>query len=249
LLSFVQDYTPLQDAIGQRLMMNGPADLELLEAGASLAASLAGGIFWGPHEGKLGAPWTWLTLPCITMTVSSFRKASLAQLSGISMGMTSIDHVLRSFKILFFSAVLWPLGCSAGSVMQLVTFQSANFCRSGGYSLTLCLALSLALVGCGKISMTFDSSWHSEHQWNATDYFDDPQLLALCEAIEADDSEAARGLIDAGVDINTTGEFGMTPLLWALPGNTNKCFSLLLDEGANPDVRISKRVGIGEPKY
>ena len=103
-----------------------------------------------------------------------------------------------------------------------------------------------ATAGCEPISLV-GGSWHTKHRWNAEDFFDDPQLLELCAAIEADDADTARQLIDAGIDVNTIGNSGVTPLLWAFPGNINRCFSLLLDKGADPNVRITKRIGVGNP--
>jgi len=46
ILSFVQDYTPLQDAIGHRFEMDGPLDLEVTLLSIALAAELASGVGW-----------------------------------------------------------------------------------------------------------------------------------------------------------------------------------------------------------
>src|SRR5690606_15670394 len=57
LLSFVQDSTPLQDAIGKRIEMDGPLDLKLGILGSVLATQLASGASWLTASvtlGKLG---------------------------------------------------------------------------------------------------------------------------------------------------------------------------------------------------
>jgi hypothetical protein len=47
ILSLVQDMTPLQDAIGHRIKMDGPLDLEIQAMLLTLAPLLASGISWG----------------------------------------------------------------------------------------------------------------------------------------------------------------------------------------------------------
>lgn len=87
--------------------------------------------------------------------------------------------------------------------------------------------------------------WHHRHGWKAEDYFDDPQVIELCGAIERDDLVEMKRLIKAGADVKAVGKDGMTPLLWAYPDNRFERFELLLEHGANPNVFFESNFGIG----
>lgn len=81
---------------------------------------------------------------------------------------------------------------------------------------------------------------------DAAGYFDDPQVVALCYAIDADDVAEIDRLIDSGADVKAVGRFGMTPLLrafpelWRLedPPGRLAVFTRLLERGANPNVLV-----------
>jgi hypothetical protein len=75
--------------------------------------------------------------------------------------------------------------------------------------------------------------------WKAEDFFDDPQVIALCEAIEAENLEEMERLINAGADVNAKGKGNMTPLLWAFPDNKPERFEKLLEHGADPNVVVT----------
>ena len=94
------------------------------------------------------------------------------------------------------------------------------------------LAFLAAIIGCGE------RTFHEKAGWKAEDYFDDPQVIALCKAIEANDLEEMKQLIDAGADVNAKGKGNMTPLLWALPDNQLERFKMLLEHGADSNVII-----------
>ncbi|QDU58317.1 ankyrin repeat domain-containing protein [Aeoliella mucimassa] len=94
------------------------------------------------------------------------------------------------------------------------------------------VALLVLVAGCGN------STWHQKFDWNAEDYFDDPQVIALCKAIEANDLEEMEQLIQAGADVTATGKDNMTPLLWAFPDNKLERFKKLLEHGADPNVIV-----------
>lgn len=89
-----------------------------------------------------------------------------------------------------------------------------------------------------------NAPWHEQHGWKATDYFEDPQVIALCDAIAADDISRMKDLIAAGADVNARGKGNMTPLLWAFVDNKPERFRLLLQAGADPNVYIESDFGI-----
>lgn len=108
-------------------------------------------------------------------------------------------------------------------------------------SLLVCFAAIgiLAFVaGCGELSRIVGSTWHAKCGWKAGDYFDDPQVIALCEAIEANDLAEIDRLVAAGADVNADGKGKMTPLLWAFPDSKLGRFERLLEHGADPNVVI-----------
>jgi len=88
-----------------------------------------------------------------------------------------------------------------------------------------------------------DSRWHAQVGWKAEDYFQDPQLIALCRAVEANDVNEMERLIAAGADANAVGKDGMTPLLWAFPDRKLERFECLLKRGANPNLFITANFG------
>jgi uncharacterized protein len=96
----------------------------------------------------------------------------------------------------------------------------------------------LVIAGCAKMPASIGTTWHEKCGWKAEDYFDDPQVIALCHAIQANDLKEMDRLIAAGVDVNAKGKGNMTPLLWAYPDNKLERFSLLLKHGADPDIKI-----------
>lgn len=90
-----------------------------------------------------------------------------------------------------------------------------------------------AIIGCGE------RSFHQKVGWNAEDYFDDPQVIALCEAIEENDLDEIERLVANGADVNAKGRCNMTPLLWALPDEKIERFTKLLELGADPNVLLT----------
>jgi ankyrin repeat protein len=92
----------------------------------------------------------------------------------------------------------------------------------------------ILLLGCGRSPL--DRSWHARCDWNAEEYFDDPLVIALCKAIEENDTAEIDRLVAAGADVNALGKGNMTPLLWAYPDNKLERFKRLLEHGADPNV-------------
>jgi len=93
------------------------------------------------------------------------------------------------------------------------------------------------------VAFTTGGSWHELHGWKAADFFTDPQVVALCDAIAANDVARMKELIAAGADVNARGKGNMTPLLWAFVDNKPERFRLLLEAGANPNVYIESDFG------
>jgi ankyrin repeat protein len=65
----------------------------------------------------------------------------------------------------------------------------------------------------------------------------DKRTTALTEAALRSNYAAMRQLIAAGADLNEFDEFRMTPLLWAIMGGDIDAVRLLLENGADPNVR------------
>ena len=102
----------------------------------------------------------------------------------------------------------------------------------------IAVALCLPAVGCGVMAMLPGATVHQRCGWKAEDYFTDPQVIALCRAIEANDLAEMQRLVKAGADVNAQGKDKMTPLLWAFPDNDLPRFKWLLEHGANPNVVV-----------
>src|SRR4051794_36012446 len=114
------------------------------------------------------------------------------------------------------------------SDMGLTSRISVNFSVAVGIALFAMLFIS---DGCSYVTSSMHKSWHRTFNWKAEDYFDDPYVVAVCHAIEANDLREMERLIAAGADINAKGKENMTPLLWAYPDNQLGRFKLLLEKG------------------
>ncbi len=93
------------------------------------------------------------------------------------------------------------------------------------------------------------SRWHAVVNWNAEGYFEDPQIIKLCQAIEVNDVAEMERLIAAGADVNAMGKDGMTLLLWAFPDPQVARFRCLLEHGANPNVYFESDFGIANRPF
>lgn len=112
-------------------------------------------------------------------------------------------------------------------------------CRSG---LAACLIYALttlvATLGCVPV---FSREKH-ELGWNASDFFDDPAVVEWCDAVVAQDEGAFA--LKAGPEIaKAVGKDGMTPLLWAMMDQKPKAVAALLEQGADPNLRIQRTIG------
>ena len=77
------------------------------------------------------------------------------------------------------------------------------------------LAVASVLAGCSDPARALirkvaarvtNAPWHEQHGWKAADFFTDPQVIALCDAIAADDVARMKELIAAGADVNARGK-------------------------------------------
>jgi len=117
--------------------------------------------------------------------------------------------------------------------------------RTEPKSLPLLNALLFTLTTClGYGPLLGESTFHRKVGWKAEDFFQDPQVIGLCEAIAANDLESMGRLIKAGVNVNAKGAGNMTPLLWAFPDDRPDRFEMLLEAGANPNVKITTDLGV-----
>jgi hypothetical protein len=76
-----------------------------------------------------------------------------------------------------------------------------------------------------------------ETLWKAEDWFDDPEVLKLCRAIEKQDIDTIEELIKSEIDVNVCGKENIPLLLWAYPSG-EKVLDCLLSHGANPNFII-----------
>ena len=112
------------------------------------------------------------------------------------------------------------------------------------YGVAIILASLCLTAGCNTTpAEERPQTWYEAAGWVASEYFDDPAVVQLCEAIEANDLQQIKKLVEAGADINARGKGNMTPLLWAYPGNELPRFRYLLEQGADPNVIFEERFG------
>jgi ankyrin repeat protein len=122
---------------------------------------------------------------------------------------------------------------------------------SGKVGVTTAYYLMLTLfIGCGEIpskvtdTMLNNQSFHQKFGWKAEKFFDDPKVIALCKAIEANDLNQIERLIAEGADVNATGKGNMTPLMWSFPDDKLERFVMLLEAGADPNVKFTSNLEV-----
>ena len=83
--------------------------------------------------------------------------------------------------------------------------------------------LQFFLVSC---SMDYDLEY----------FYQDKRVIALAKAAARGRVDDVEKLVASGVDVNTIGKDGMTPLLWVLKEKNKKGFLCLLKYGADPNI-------------
>ena len=107
------------------------------------------------------------------------------------------------------------------------------------YAILVALCVCVVLIlGCLK-----GKHWYEKHQWKAEDYFDDPEVLKLCHAIEHQDIGTMESIIKSGVDVNVRGKGNMPLLLWAYPTG-EEALECLLKNGADPNFLIESNYSV-----
>ena len=105
-----------------------------------------------------------------------------------------------------------------------------------------CVLIFVAQGGCRS-----ETSYYKPH-WKAKNYFDDPQEIALCRAIDRSDLVEIDKLIAEGVDVNKKGTGGMTFLLWSYPAGETS-FKRILEHGGDPNVVYQRDFGYSTNGY
>ena len=105
------------------------------------------------------------------------------------------------------------------------------------------LSLALFMSGCSTDAMKSSEESFSERQraelvayMSLNTSFPDRRVRALAEAAGEGDVEKVAEIIDQGIDPNSKGTKGATPLFWAMRSDSIDGFKKLLELGADPNV-------------
>ncbi len=108
----------------------------------------------------------------------------------------------------------------------------------------LCVCTSCNRPSAAPVLASGATSFHDKVGWNPSDFFNDSEVVELCLAIQRNDLDAIKDCIANGTNVNQLGKGNITPLLWAFPDAKRERFDLLLQNGADPNVRITSDLGV-----
>jgi ankyrin repeat protein len=94
--------------------------------------------------------------------------------------------------------------------------------------------LSLALVMLGNVALASNVANNSSKTFFSYEASD---VNPLCLAISKGDISTVKQIIAYGIDVNDTTYRGMTPLMYAAIYNQSEIAKLLLENGANLDMK------------
>ncbi len=77
----------------------------------------------------------------------------------------------------------------------------------------------------------------------ARDVFKDEGVVKLLKAVISGNASEAKRLVAGGVDVNSMGEGGATPLIWMLAAHDVTAIKMLLNVGADPNKFVLQGVG------
>ena len=95
--------------------------------------------------------------------------------------------------------------------------------------------LSLALVMLGNVALASNGTNNSLE--TSFSYELSSDVNPLCLAISKGDIEKVKQIIAYGIDVNDTTNRGMTPLMYAAIYNQSEIAKLLLEKGANLNLK------------
>lgn len=113
------------------------------------------------------------------------------------------------------------------------------------------LLLSLILVSVGvKANVGTDTQpeiWSKLTQLKTGSYFTGKLQEKLSRALASDRIDQVVSVIKEGANVNDIGRNGMRPLLWAMSNETPKGFQILLENGADPNVKVAGLIEFDRP--
>lgn len=80
------------------------------------------------------------------------------------------------------------------------------------------------------------SADNANHQ--VKEYFSDPQVRALVMAADDGNVKKIDQLVTSGINVNTRGKDGITPLIWTIYHQKKAGYQALLEHGADPNMQV-----------
>lgn len=100
--------------------------------------------------------------------------------------------------------------------------------------------LAPADVGLRARAYEFSAPVAEREHWKAGQFFDDPETLAICDALSAHDDALLRKFVKTpGNNLHARGKNGFTLLHWAYAEHNLPGFEMLLDAGVSPDLKLT----------